>query len=311
MFKKIDTNMRKPTKIFISSNENPEYIQFWPLVASAWNHLGFDPVLALVTSQPESRWSWMRDFGEVVRFAEHDEMPSGNWAKMARWWLYSKYENEIGIVSDMDMIPLQRGYFEALPKEYNPETHLLIKGTYDMNPQGKFPGCYMTATGKVWKEILKPEKYESPHEWVKQFYDRARHDEKEAVNSAYDVFSEESLMRSVVLEWDPSGDRTIRLDRPGGWQHGGVKSTSLRVDRSAWPGSERGWEEMGFSRSKSYPNDLAKPTHYEGGEFYIDAHCPRPLQKYSHLIERLAKYVGVDKNLMAYGVIAANETFGK
>ena len=303
--------MKEPTKIFISSDENPNYIQFWPLVATAWRRLDFEPVLSLVTDKPETDWKWMKEFGEVVSFSKHKELPAGNWAKMARWWLYFKYENEIGIVSDMDMIPLQKDYFKKLPNNYDPDKHLILKGTYDMSKSAKFQGCYMTATGKVWKDILKPENYESPHEWVKQFKDRSLYDHKEGVNIPYHVFSEESLMRSVVLQWDPYGEKTIRLTRPGGWMHG-IKSTSLRVDRSAWPDSQRGWDIMGFTSDKSYPDNLARPNHPPPNEdYYIDAHCPRPLQQYSQYIVRLTDYLGIDSRLMQFGVDAANETFNK
>ena len=301
--------MKQPTKIFISSDENPNYIQFWPLVASAWKRLGFEPILSLVTDKPENKWSWMRDYGEVVQFNKHKTLHPGIWAKMARWWLYFKYENEIGIVSDMDMIPLQRDYFLELPEEYDPEVHLVLKGTYDMSKSGKFPGCYMTATGKVWKEILKPEQFNNAHDWVLQFKGRRMYDNKEAVDLEYNIFSEESLMRSVVLQWDPDGKKTIRLTRPGGWMHG-IKSTSLRVDRSAWPNNQDSWDAMGFAADKTYPNNLARPNHPPPNEGnYIDAHCPRPLQNYSHHIVRLARYLRLDPRLMQTGVYLANESF--
>jgi len=291
----------KCNKIFISSNENPQYIQFWPLVATAWRHLGFEPVLALVTDKPRSQWAWMEEFGEVVRFNENKSIPAGNWAKLVRWWLYFKYEDEIGIVSDMDMLPLQGDYFYKLPPEYDPDIHLLIKGNYDMRKSGKFPGCYMTATGKVWKEILKPENYSNIEEWSQQYYNMSIYDHKEAINLPYNVFSEESLMRAVVLGWDPDGKKTIRLDRPGGWTHG-IRSTSLRVDRSQWP-SKQGWELMGFTKDKKYPDNLARPNHpHRHEEYYIDAHLPRPLEKVKQYIYPLLDYMGLPYDLIDVGI---------
>ena len=295
-----------PTKIFISSNENPTYIQFWPLTAAAWRHLGFEPVLALVTNRPEAQWAWMKEYGEVVRFYENSEIPSGNWAKMVRWWLYFKYEDEIGIVSDMDMLPLQRDYFVELPEEYDPDHHLLLKGTYDTSKAGKFPGCYMTAKGKIWKEILQPEKFDGPHEFVRQFFDSQLYDHKEATNAPYNIFSEESLMRAVVLTWDPEGERTIRLSRPGGWMHG-VKSTSLRVDRSQWPNTQ-GLPVMGFTPDKSYPNALARPNHPPPHEtYYIDSHLLRPLERYKEHIYFLLDYLGLDHSLIETGINLSKE----
>jgi hypothetical protein len=300
-----------PTKIFLSTNENPLYVQFWPLIASAWTHLGFEPVLALSTNKDISKWKWMEDYGEVVHFKEHDKIPSGNWAKLVRWWLYFRYENEVGIVSDIDMLPLQRDYFARVPDYYEADKHLFIKGTYDNSLTGKFPGCYMTAKGSVWKEILNPDdKYADVFEWAKQFEGRQMYDLKEDPLTPHHQFSEESLMRSVVLQWDPTSEKTIRWARPGGWQHD-IFSTSLRVDRGAWPHNQSHWNIMGFGGDKSYPNNMAHPLHHNPHEdYYIDSHLLRPLQQYKDHIIPLIKYVGVSEELIELGIRKSEESFG-
>ena len=297
-----------PTKIFLSTNENPTYIEFWPLVATAWKHLGFDPVLALVTNKEHDAWKWMEEYGEVVQFRENNRMPSGNWAKLVRWWLYFKYEDEIGIVADIDMLPLQREYFTRFSEEYNPEKHLYLKGTYDNSLTGKFPGCYMIAKGSVWKDIINPDnKYSDVVEWSKQFEGRRMYDLKENPLSPHHIFSEESLMRSVVLMWDPSSEKTIREARPGGWQHG-MLSTSLRLDRSAWPATKEAWHLFGFTEDKKYPDNLARPQHPGPHEdYYIDSHMLRPLEKAKQHIVPLTKYLGIDPFLIDIGITKSQE----
>tara|TARA_R110002020_G_scaffold207564_3_gene413162 strand:- start:346 stop:1248 length:903 start_codon:yes stop_codon:yes gene_type:complete len=287
------------TRVCISTNENPTYIQFWPLVATAWKRLGFEPSLALVTDRPESEWEWMKEYGEIVRYPENREIPAVNWAKMVRWSLYCRYEDEISFCSDVDMLPLQREYFAEMPEGYNPEKHLIIKGTYDMSKTGKFPGCYMTATGALWRKLLKIDEFPSFSEWVKQHYDSRIYDDQETVNKQR--FSEESLMRKVVLQWDAKGENTIRLPRPGGWLPE-LKSTCLRVDRSMWPQGE-GWKIMGFSPDSSYPDNPARPDHpapHEG--YYIDAHMLRPLETAKDHIYPLADYLGIDRELILIGI---------
>ena len=37
---KIDT-------VILSSNDNPNYIQFWPIVSEAWSLMGVEPILIL------------------------------------------------------------------------------------------------------------------------------------------------------------------------------------------------------------------------------------------------------------------------
>ena len=296
----------QPTKICISSNENPDYIQFWPVVASAWIKLGFQPMLALVTDKDKKQWEWMEEFGEVIRFNENPNVPSGNWAKLARWSLYGKYENEISIVSDLDMIPMQRDYFLDLPTEYDPDKHLILKGADAYGDRGnhgdnlqktqtteKFPGCYMTAKGSVWRDILKMDKYSSLEEWATQYYDISVYDQKEGVNFPYTTFSEESLMRVVVLRWDESGEKTIRLGRPGGWRWG-PDQNGLRIDRSVWPNTS-GWEVMGFTKDKKYPEPV-RVGHY------IDAHLLRPLQEVKEHIYPILDYLDLPRSLIDQGI---------
>ena len=41
---KIDT-------VILSSNDNPNYIQFWPIVSEAWNLMGVEPILIYTGEQ--------------------------------------------------------------------------------------------------------------------------------------------------------------------------------------------------------------------------------------------------------------------
>ena len=160
----------KPTRVFIGVNENPVYYQYWPLVGTAWRSLGFEPVLSLCTNKDKNSWKWMEDYGTIKQFPEHHKIPSGNWAKLTRWWLTFQSEEEIGFISDMDMLPLQKEYFLELPEEYDPDNHFLLKGTNDNSLTGKSPANYMTAKGSVWKNLLNPgNKHNDIFNWISQY----------------------------------------------------------------------------------------------------------------------------------------------
>ena len=283
------------TKACISSNENPDYIQFWPLVASAWKRLGFDPILALVTNKEKHEWEWMEEYGEVFRVNKNPNIPEGNWAKIVRWSLYGKHEDAISILTDADMIPMQRDYFAELPEGYDPDRHLVIKGAdaYGNAANEKYPGCYVTAKGSVWNDISKLDEYSSLEEWAAQFYDLSVFDHKEGVNFPYTTFSEESLMRVIVSRWDPTGEKTIKLKRPGGWSWG-PNQKGLRIDRSAWP-NEAGWKAMGFTKDKKYPDTVR-------GGLYIDAHLLRPLQDVKEHLYPILDYLDLPKSLIDEGI---------
>ena len=151
-------------RVFLSCDDNPLYSQFWPITAAAWRKYGYEPLLSLVTDRDYEEWKWMEEFGEVDRYHLRPELPAGNWAKVARFFSYYKYSNDKGMVGDIDMLPLNKSYFDRL-FEYDDDKLLLssfkayegmpYRGEY---PYYKFPGCYMVATGKIWEEIINPNK---------------------------------------------------------------------------------------------------------------------------------------------------------
>jgi hypothetical protein len=262
-------------KVFISTNEHPLYIQFWPVVATMWRKLGKDPILALVTNKPEEEWEWMKEFGEVVQFPVRVDIPAGNWAKLARWRIYYKYPEDIGMVSDIDMLPISEEYFSSYPDEWD-ESKLLIKG-YDAYGGGrdrKFPGCYMIARGDIWKEIINPNNL-SQDEWVESLIGTQKYDHKEDPSKAHSIFSEESLMRVAVYRWNPERNRIVPESRPYGWP-----PIKTRICRSQWVIDK---------------NRLNK-------KMYIDCHSLRPLDKNINALMPIFNYFEINKDLALYGV---------
>jgi hypothetical protein len=53
-------------RVILSTNENPNYIQFWPTAAKAWQEIvGVRPTLALIASEDVQV---DRRYGDVIRF---------------------------------------------------------------------------------------------------------------------------------------------------------------------------------------------------------------------------------------------------
>jgi hypothetical protein len=280
-------------KVFLSSNDNPLYIQFWPIAATAWKNYGFDPVLSLVTDRKHKDWKWMEEFGEVDRFNLRPELPAGNWAKVARFFSYYKYDNLKGMVGDIDMLPLNKDYFDNL---FTYDKDKLVLSSFDAYegmgfrgeyPYYKFPGCYMVATGKTWKNIINPQDL-TEHELIKSFYNLKVYKEsgtyKEGINYPYEQFSEESLIRVLVYRWDNQFKNIVKLKRPGGWSSSGAVT---RIDRSKWS----------FDESKLR----------EG--YYLDAHCLRPLQNFKTQINPITEYLNIPRELIDLGIKKSQEIF--
>jgi len=278
--------------VLLSTNDNPLYIQFWPLVASAWKKMGAEPLLSLVTDKPYTEWSWMEEYGKIYQFPVNHEIPEKNWSTFCRFYLYYLNLDDISIVSDMDMIPLNGEYLLNLPEGFSDTDNLLVKGydAYiqqtnhlpDNGPAGpssfpKFPGCYMIAKGSTWKQIINPNNLEF-NDLAKSFYNlNVFQNEKnfaEALN--HPNFDEESIIRYLTWKWCPDRSKIIPIKRFSEW----IPTLSDRVDRSYW----------NIDNNKLQSNQ------------YIDCHSLRPLEEYTNSIMPLVNYLGLDPKLIDLGI---------
>ena len=94
---KIDT-------VILSSNDNPNYIQFWPIVSEAWSLMGVEPIL-IYTGEEEYKLK-----GNVINYSIKNINPSFV-AQNIRILYPSLLSNRTCLVSDMDILPLSRNYF--------------------------------------------------------------------------------------------------------------------------------------------------------------------------------------------------------
>lgn len=278
--------------VLLSTNDNPLYIQFWALVASAWRKMGVEPLLSLVTDKPYEEWKWMEEYGKVYQFPTKKDIPEKNWSTFCRFFLYYLNLDDISIVSDIDMIPLNKEYLLSLPENFYDTDHLLIKGydayiehTKHLPDNGwagpsvfpKFPGCYMIAKGSTWKNIINPNNLDF-EELANSFYDlNVFNNEKtyaEALN--HPNFDEESLIRYLTWKWCPDKSKLIAKKRFSEW----LPKLTDRIDRGEWNIDPIRLQQDG----------------------YIDCHCLRPLETYKNLIIPLVDYLGLDHKFIDIGI---------
>jgi hypothetical protein len=273
--------------VLLSTNDNPLYIQFWPVVATAWRNFGVEPLLSLVTDRPYSEWSWMEEYGKVYNFSVRKEIPEKNWSTFCRFYLYYLNQDDISIVSDMDMIPMNKEYLLTLPKDFHNTDQLLVKGYECYLPyvnswsgpisNPKFPGCYMIAKGSTWKDIINPNdlKFDDlANSLYNLNYFQNEKPYAEALN--HENFDEESLIRYFCWRWNPDNSKIIKekrlsLDKP---------LVDDRLCRSRW-----------FIDFEKLSNNR-----------YVDCHCPRPLETHKEQLMPILDFLGIDRKLIDIGI---------
>ncbi len=266
--------------IILSSNYNPNYIEFLPLVATAWKKFGYNVILALVTDKDESEWEWMKDYAEIHRFNIRDDIDEGILTKIARMLvLFRLPSDQKYMTSDIDMLPLQQKYFDKLFEinapfvvDNDPLSH--PKYANKIRPtHPTFPICYQIAAGTDWREIINPEDLDID-ELIESWKGVGEYDEFEDINNDYNDFSDESLMRRLIYKWSPDKSKIRFLQR--GYEIFTNAYTLHRLDRGDW---------------YIYEDKLLRNE-------YIDSHLIRPLNDYKREIKPLVDYLKINRNVL-------------
>lgn len=139
-------------RVILASNENPMYLNFWPLVSQAWNkRIGVRPTLFLID---EHNLPVDTTYGDVIRIKPIPGVSTASHAQIIRLLAPIYFENEISLISDIDMLPLDKEYFVNSVKNI-PDTMFVIYRdlAYGKNAS-RFPMCYNAGKGYLFKEIF-------------------------------------------------------------------------------------------------------------------------------------------------------------
>ena len=111
----------KIEKVIVASNENIEYLSFWPLFKKVWKNMGFDPLLIYTSKEPTSICN-----DPDVRFFNTGKIDSGFVSRNIRMLYPALFPNDICLISDIDLIPLNKNYFEDRITNLNDKSELSI-----------------------------------------------------------------------------------------------------------------------------------------------------------------------------------------
>jgi len=149
-------------KAIVSTNYDPKYIFFMPLLVKCWNKLGVEMLFLLPTTKEDKNvalFEFCREWCIKVRDSEKRiffyffEPPTANhevtYTQVSRLFAAADIhipDNEILILSDSDMLVFQ------LPP-HDPNGAFSIFGA-DLVPPNQYPICYISATAAAWRETF-------------------------------------------------------------------------------------------------------------------------------------------------------------
>jgi len=258
-------------RIILSSDHNPKFIEFWPLVAKGWRTFfgDVDIWLALVAKEGQFDLNELRKHGNVKRYDPVPDIPTANQAKVARYHLASSWgdetwgDNSVVMTNDLDLLPLQRDYIDQFVRAQG-QLFTLGAELYTGPEAGKFTAGYLTAESSVWRKLFDPF-HDGWVSFVRSFVGMKMLDHKEDIardvfHESPDTFSDESLLRALL---------TINpvpvVYAPRGYNPYTVRA----LCRANW---------------RFDPKKLADGT-------YVEAHLPRPLSENIARIQPLVDYL--------------------
>lgn len=136
-------------RVILSCDDNPFYYDFWPLVKKVWKqHLDIEPYLVHITTDDK------QDTDDILNLKPIKDVPIYLQAQLARIYYTQIFEDEICLISDIDMFPISKNFFS----KKNISANVQENSFYHLNPEirefGQFPLCYYCAHGKTYKSLF-------------------------------------------------------------------------------------------------------------------------------------------------------------
>lgn len=139
----------------VSSDSNPEYLDFWPYVAKAWRRIGIDPILIYIDKDVCNRS--LSEYGGIIDLESLDEWSIVQQTQCIRFWA-SKILDAPFIISDIDMLPISKEYYINGASQIYDEgivsysSDIIKYRWYKSNPQ--YPMCYLAGDPKSFIKLL-------------------------------------------------------------------------------------------------------------------------------------------------------------
>lgn len=137
----------------MGSTEDPNYLDFWPVVSQVWRKkFNIIPILGVICDEDSDFYE--SSFGLIKKIKKVDNYSAAMQSQLVRLFL-PQFLNGNSIVSDIDMIPLSKKYFIDDLLEYS-DNDILIMSSH--HPQTKYikqyPMCYVIANQENFKKVF-------------------------------------------------------------------------------------------------------------------------------------------------------------
>ncbi len=197
-------------RVILSSDANPKYLDFWPVVAPIWKAMGIKPTLALVA---EDDVEVDTTLGDVIRFKPLKGAPPGLYPQVIRLALPALFPEDVSLISDIDMIPVSKEYFTQNALRCPENGFLVYRDKGHGEGASCYALCYVAAKGSVFGSMFHINRKEDILPFVQWVCDLQ-----------LGWFSDQIVLTYCANEWRGRGGNLVLLGH----------TVEKRCDREAW-----------------------------------------------------------------------------
>lgn len=134
-------------KVILSTDDNDHYLFFAPIISFVWLRMGFHPFIMMMNSEtPKSQYVISKLPAGVMDLKPIDGYRNSTVVQASRLY-WPRTSEDYCLISDIDMLPLNRDYF------YRDFDKVNVFGA-DLLGFKQYPMCYIGMTGDKWQEVM-------------------------------------------------------------------------------------------------------------------------------------------------------------
>lgn len=243
----------------VACDLNEDYLDFFPLIFKSWfNIVGLDVKMVLISDFIPENLSEYKD--HIILFKPIDNIPTPFQAQCIRVLYPCMFNDKNIIISDMDLIPLNKTYYIDNIKNYDNDTFVVYRNVLeDIN---QYPICFCTANSYIWKEI---------------FNINTEDDVRNTLNKWYSEIPENDYKISSPYSIGWALDQLQLYRRVNTW---GKKIIKLQDEDTLFNRLDRSDIDYITSNRDEVKNNINKGL-------YSDFHLPKPYRKHNDILTYL------------------------
>ena len=200
--------MNEINYVIISSDDNPMYKDFYPIVAKRWYDLGFKTYYVNIT---DSDGIEKNEWGIIHKIKALDFVSTGFQSQVVRLFSSKFIEGNI-MMSDIDMLPINGDYYKQYLNELTDDNVIIYSG----QPYGDvpyYPMCYVLSNSKNFRKYLDIENIDFSEycKILSDNYDQAWNTDENFMWEKFENFRDKLIIKN-------DRDFSRRIDR-GNWTY--------------------------------------------------------------------------------------------